>query len=93
LRPEVFFNLFFKSSSFVLRSLLKIDEPPAPNAAGCYFGASPRFPRGIICGREGAAFMPVESPRPKPPRALNPVPGGLGSGFGSRGGFSDELGG
>ena len=49
LMPEVYFSLAFKSSSFVLRSLLSIDMPPATGAvAGYYFGASPRFPRGII---------------------------------------------
>ena len=92
--PEVCFSLAFRSSSFVLRSLLRIDIPPLTGAlTGYYLGTSPRFPRGIIYGREGAGFIPVGKPRPRPPRARSPIPGALGNALGSKGGFDDDVGG
>lgn len=92
--PEVCFSLAFRSSSFVLRSLLRIDMPPPTGAAACYYlGASPRFPRGIIYGRVGAGFIPVGKPRPRPPSARSPIPAALGNGLGSKGGFDDDVGG
>lgn len=92
--PDTCLSLAFRSSSFVLRSLLRIDTPPPTGAvAGYYLGASPRFPSGIIYGREGAGFIPVGRPRPRPPRLRSPTPGALGSGLGSKGGFDDYVGG
>ena len=78
----------------MFRSLFSIDEPPTLEFGYCFCGGiSARFPRGIICGREGAAFIPVGRPSPRPPKALRPVPGGLGSAFGSNGLFIDVVGG
>jgi hypothetical protein len=46
------------------------------------------LPRGIICGRGGAAFIPpVGKPRPNPAKDLRPAPGGFASCFRSREGF------
>jgi hypothetical protein len=77
--------------------LLNIEAPPPVAYYYLTDGISGRFPpivSGIIYGRVGAAFMPdVGRPKPKFPRARRPVPGGFGSGFGSKGGFIEVVGG
>jgi len=88
-RPEVCFSLFLRSSSFVFRNLLKIPNPPPPTVGGAVCFSKPlKLPRGIICGRGGAAFIPpVGKPRPNPAKDLRPAPGGFASCFRSREGF------